>query len=845
MRVFLVFTAVLGLGLQSVVADLLPVGARAFLEAYCLDCHDADLLKGGINLDVAEVNWAASSEQSLWERVHEAVKTGAMPPEKKSQPAAAERQQLVKWIDETLSRHITIGGTPARRLNQTEYRATIESLFGIKDFELSPGFPMDRELHGFDNLAHGLVLSPPLLGAYNETDQLVADRIFPPQGKVSHSVRLTAEAKDFAISYSSGKIVDGAMRLGMKSDPIFRSCTWPSRIEAPSSGIYTLSLDLSTFRPSAGAEPMLVKVYARDVESRDSIPHTQLRLLRELKVSSESPETFRFEAALYESQTPVIHWANATLDSDRDDKEELVSYFVARDTETPGYLAAWHAMVDGKAQGFRGGVGWDRVKALLAGESVTLFDESKRDALLKRIRGNPVLYAETVVFEIFEQGPALELHRFSMEGPHRLVEGPRDRERRRLRAIFTGGNSTPTTIIRDFLTRAFRRTVDEETVSTYLQLHDRHLESGRSADEAMHLVIRNALISPRFLYRCLSDGPLDDHDLGTRLAYFLTGAPPDEKLRTQANSGSLRDPTILQAQAERLLPGRASAALCVNFTSQWLDTRLLSEIMPDAKFKFTANDEKNARLEVEHFFFTMLSENRPLTDFIDPDFTWTSGRLAKNVYGLKTGFDKKKANAIHRISFPRGGRFGGVLGQSAVMMATANGVDTQPVLRGVWVLENILGQSPPPPPNSVPALTPDTTGTRNPRELLSAHTEESSCAGCHRHIDPLGFMLENFDPVGRWRDEWPGTGQSIDASSVLADGTQIHDITDFKTWLVGRIDLFAQCLSEKLITYATGRVPNYSERKEISRIIKENLEEGRGFRDLLLSLIASESFCTK
>ncbi len=845
MRAFLVISLTAGLVQLSSAADSWPDLHRSFFEAYCLDCHDGDLEKGGINLDVSQVNWSESSEQGLWEKVLEVVSSKAMPPSQESQPTDQEREKLGVWIDKKLSQHIAIGGTPARRLNQTEYRATIESLFGLKGFELPPGFPEDRQHHGFDNLGEGLVLSPPLMQAYGETARGIADHIFPPITRESGSVFATAEAEDFAISYSSGKVVDGAMRLGMKSDPIFRSCTWPSRIEAPSSGIYRLSLDLSTFRPTSDGEPMMVKVYARDVESRDSIPHTQLRLLKELKVSGEAPETFRFEAELYESQTPVIHWANARLDCDREDKEELVSYFLSRDAETPGYLAAWHAMVDGQAQGFRGGVGWDRVKALLAREPGKDLDSKQREALLKRIRGNPVLYGETVIFEVFERGPALELHRFSMEGPLRRVEGPKEQERRRLQSIFTGDRSAPELIIRDFLTRAFRRPVDDETVESFLHLHNRHLATGRSADEAMHLVIRNALISPRFLYRCLSEGRLDDFDLGTRLSYFLTGAPPDKKLRKLIESGRFRESGALRAEAERLLPNRASASLCVNFTGQWLGTRLLSEIMPDPKFKFNANDEKNAGLEVEHFFFTLLSENRPMTDFIDPDFTWTSGRIAKNIYELKSGFNKKKGNVIHRVSLPRGGRFGGLLGQSAVMMATANGVDTQPVLRGVWVLENILGKSPPPPPNSVPALTPDTAGSQNPRELLSAHTEASSCSVCHRQIDPLGFMLENFDPVGRWREEWPGNKETIDASAVLPDGTPIRDVRDFKAWLVEHIDLFAQCLSEKLMTYATGRLPNYSERKEIRLIVEESLAKREGFRDLLLRLIESETFGTK
>jgi hypothetical protein len=174
-------------------------------------------------------------------------------------------------------------------------------------------------------------------------------------------------------------------------------------------------------------------------------------------------------------------------------------------------------------------------------------------------------------------------------------------------------------------------------------------------------------------------------------------------------------------------------------------------------------------------------------------------------------------------------------------MATANGVDTQPVLRGVWVLENILGAPPPPPPKAVPALTPDTNGATTPRELLAAHTTEKSCAACHKRIDPVGFALENFDPVGRWRDKWPGVDVPVDASSVLPDGTRIKDVIDLKRWIVENIDQFSSCLAAKLMTYATGRVPNYSERKEIDAIVKANAN----FRDLLLALIQSETFRTK
>jgi hypothetical protein len=164
------------------------------------------------------------------------------------------------------------------------------------------------------------------------------------------------------------------------------------------------------------------------------------------------------------------------------------------------------------------------------------------------------------------------------------------------------------------------------------------------------------------------------------------------------------------------------------------------------------------------------------------------------------------------------------------------------VVRGVWVLENILGMPSPPPPKNVPALTPDTQGSISPRALLAAHTKDTACAVCHQRIDPIGLALENYDPVGRWRTVWPGTKIAIDPSCVLADGTAIKDPREFKAWLVRNIDRFSQCVAEKLMTYATGRVLNFTEKREIRRIVLANHAKGNGFRDLVLDLVESETF---
>ncbi|MFT5128831.1 MAG: hypothetical protein ACI8W8_002450, partial [Rhodothermales bacterium] len=398
----------------------------------------------------------------------------------------------------------------------------------------------------------------------------------------------------------------------------------------------------------------------------------------------------------------------------------------------------------------------------------------------------------------------------------------------------------------------------QETIDSFLSIAVQHWEAGHSFEEGMHLLLRNILISPRFLYRCIDQG-MDDFDLATRMSYFLTQGPPDATLIDLAQRSRLAitnksgEYWVVRREAERLMPTSHTAPMIQSFVGQWLGTRSLHGIMPDPKFRFDKTSVDMAKYETERFFTEMLTNNRPMTDFIDPDFTYSSLAFIQRNYGFTPPFALQKGDGLsdkekhrqRRMEIARGGRYGGLLGQSAILMATANGVDTQPVIRGVWVLENILGRPSPEPPKNVPALTPDTRGTSSPREQLAAHTREPACAGCHRRIDPLGLMLENFDPVGRWRTQWPGTEKKIDAAGVLPDGTEIHGITEFKAWLVDNIDLFSTCVAEKLMTYATGRVPNYSEKHEIARIVEANHKTGNGFRDLVLSLISSKTFRSK
>lgn len=836
------------------------------LSNYCLNCHDEVEMKGDLNLDQYVINWEDKSQREIWEKALHKLEDGIMPPDDEDQPTAEERATILSWLDKELLAHTPIGGTLPRRLSAEEYRATIRNLFNLPDYELPLGFPKDSEYHGFNNVGEGLVLSPPLMEAYAKVAEQIADTVYPPPQKAPPSTIRTAGPEDMVLSFSAAKVVDDSLLLVSKGQEIFRSCSWPSRMEIMASGTYRITVSAAKHKPVSD-EPMLLEVRARELSASDRSRAEIFRLLKVIEVPSTSVTTVTFDADLYEGQTLLFRWMNAEMDHGYEEFAKHMRQWFARD---PRWLAAWQAAVYPKGDlsvkrvsVLRGLNGWNIITKALADPDLdmshaTMDNELTKD-LLKIANSNAGMFnlADVLCHYYFTNGPALEFHQASIEGPLKIVDGPREMLAKNLQKQLTGirkpGQSDETylrDILAGFLPKAFRRPVDGRTIDTYLQIAKRHLAEGHTFDESMHLLIRSILISPRFLYRSLSPEEMDDYDLASRLSYFLTQAPPDEKLLALAAKGNLSAPKVLRKEAIRLLPTTSKDAMVQSFTGQWLDTKLLPEIMPDSVFNFSEEEIKIAEEEVEDFFTEILTKNLPMTDFIDPDFHYTSPQFAKDNYqypiDLKEGstYEATKSK-MQRLPLQRGGRFGGLLAQSAIMTATANGVDTQPVLRGVWVLENILGFPRPEPPKNVPALTPDTRGATTPRELLAKHTSEPSCFGCHNHIDPIGFMLENFDPVGNWRDVWPKVNKPIDSTGVLPDGTPINDITDFKAWLVDNIDVFSQCISEKLLTYATGRLPNYAERHEIAEIVKQNHANGNGFQDLVLALIGSETFRTK
>ncbi len=851
------------LGLVAVMAgaETLPPDVAKTIRTNCLGCHSSAVKKGGVDLGRPAIDWAAAGERTLWERALRAVEQKRMPPPPMQRLVAADAAGLSAYLGERLARFTPMGGAVPRRLNGGEYEATIRELFDLPKFRLPMGFPPDNQMHGFDNVAAGLAMSAPLMEAYTNTAWEIADTVFPPPGRQAQKRVWRAPPSELVTSFSASTVRDGVLRMASRAEDIMRSCTWPARVEIVDSGVYRITVAASRFKPRPG-QTMTLEVWAREIEATDRSKIRAFRRLHTMQVTAETPETFTFEAELYEGQTPLLRWPDAELDHT---SEQLPALFRERFARNPRLLAAYLAALynaDGTPRSparLRGRNGYDLINRLMEDKALdmthaTLDSERTRRmlAMMGTIGGLNNLH-DTLAHEYFDYGPSLQIHDLTVEGPLRPAEGPKDKKRKQIQQALAGvapesvaPQEYARRVVERFLPRAFRRPVDEATRASFLQVATRHWAHGKSFAEGMHLLLRTALISPRFLYREMTPGELDGYDLATRLSYFLRQGPPDAGLAAAARTGRLATREGLRAEAERLLPKRADAAMVRSFTGQWLGTRKLASIMPDPAFQFSDADIAMARQEVEWLFAEVLGKNLPMTDFIDPDFTYTSPGFAARNYGYRgatVGGDEGRRMA--RLPLERGGRHGGLLGVAGTMMATANGVDTQPVLRGVWMLDRILGMPPPPPPNDVPALTPDIGGATTPRELLAAHTKEPRCAACHTSIDPFGLVLESYDPVGRWREKWPKSKKPIETAVVLPDGTAVRDAVELKKWLVANIDVFSASFGEKLMTYATGRAPNIAERREIAGIVMEVRRTGGGARDLVLALMDSRTFRTR
>lgn len=789
---------------------------------------------------------------------------------------------MLNRLETDLLRRSRDGARVPRRLNRREYENTIRALFDLPAFRLPDGFPQDGSKAGFDNVGEGLVLSPPLMAQLLAAATVVADELLGPDPGLK-----PAQSKAYPLGTGGlsmeggGPAAGGAFRL-MSSRNMASAAAWPARFEAPRSGIYRIHLsarahqtDRMSYPRRTG--PVRIAIYARPKTEQVYAPFEQLRKVAELQLDAAAagPQALTAEVELLQGEVFGVRWEDGPAYSDPPGRDYAHQFLADRLQADRRYYAAM-LQFRGGPRGTTQAQLYDATRSLMESGDLDLSDprlDSMPEVWGGGLSNAPHNWIKAFVHEeLYRHGPAVDLTALEVEGPLRLVEDDEMRARRARTRGFLGQRPPGATdeehvrlVLERFLPAAFRRPATDEELRTYARLAAGVLASDAEASikDGLHLAVRRVLVSPSFLYRGLERGRMDDYGIAARLSYFLTSSPPDDRLATLARTGTLSELATLAAEAERLIRDPRSDEFVRSFTGQWLATRLLRSIMPDPRLlPFGAGDREAMIAEAEMLFAEILRSNLPVEAFIDPGFSYRNARLNK-IYGGRLQGDR-----MRRVPVERDGRFGGVLGMAAVMMATANGVDTNPVLRGAWVLENLLGEDPGEPPGDVPAIAPDTTGTRTVREQLAAHRADPSCARCHDRMDPLGTVLENFDPVGRWRSQYPeytappdgerplrqefystagrGTvaGPAVDPTAVLPDGTRLESVTDLRRHLLRRIDVVARCLAEKLLVYATGRPLTFKDRLEARRIARSAVEGG-GFRDLVVGIVQSPAFAVR
>ena len=475
-------------------------------------------------------------------------------------------------------------------------------------------------------------------------------------------------------------------------------------------------------------------------------------------------------------------------------------------------------------------------------------------------------------------GPGLAIDWIEVEGPlnenwppasHRLIFGdlsqelaPMENQSARVEVVSSDPLADAERLLRQFCRRAFRRPVADNDVAPFIQLVNGKRKEGRSFEQAMRVGLTAVMVSPQFLFLPEKPGTLDDFALASRLSYFLWRTMPDDELFTLAEQTRLHLPETLHDQVERMLNDPRSQAFVRDFVGQWLNLRDLNFTMPGHLLYPEFDDmlKESMLRETELFFAEILTHDLSLTNFVASDFSMLNGRLARH-YGIPgvEGWE------FRRTPSPPDSHRGGVMTMASVLKVTANGTYTSPVMRGVWVLERILGTPSAPPPENVASLVPDIRGATTIRAQLNKHRQDEACAGCHDEIDPPGFALENFDVIGGWRERyrlagWTRdaeevtlngrkmpyyNGAKVDPSDVLPDGRAFQNIDELKLLYLADKDQLARTLTDKLVTYSTGAAPAAADQPRIEAIVARIRKQNYGFRTLIHAVVQDELFQTK
>jgi hypothetical protein len=760
-------------GRQSVA----PQSEQALVKQYCVSCHNARALTGGLSLEGLDPA-AATSHSDVWEKVIMKLRGGMMPPVGMPRPDETVLQRFAVSLEQRLDAQALAspdpGHKPIHRLNRTEYGNAVRDLLGL-EVDVRDLLPADDESHGFDNIAGVLRVSSSLLEQYLTAARRVSSLAV---GTDSEVVRLTYRVPP---DDSQQDEVDG-LGLGTRGGLQFRH-------NFPQDAEYELAVGL--MRNFHG--------YI-----------TGLEFAHRVEIAIDGAQVFSAQ----------VGGPADLLASDRN-MSAAAEDIHKRLTARVRVAAGPHDV----------GVTFFRRNRAQSDEPLQLHE---RHHDLQDMNGLPIVEQVTLT------------------GPFNPT-GPGDTPSRR--RIFTCRPNTAAqeaacarTILTGLARRAYRRPVTADDLDPLIELYQAERAEGRTFDAGIEQALRLVLASPKFLFRVETPPAaaggverISDLELASRLSFFLWSSIPDEELLRLAEQGRLDEPAILQAQVERMLRDPRSRALVDSFAAQWLRLRNLRSHTPIARdFPNFDNELREAfRIETELFFGSIIREDRSALDLLNADYTYVNERLARH-YGIPNVY----GSHFRRVTVQQDARRG-LLGQGSILTVTSYPNRTSPVLRGKWVLENILGTPPPAPPQDVPDIEENQPGeeARSLRARLEAHRRNPTCASCHRVMDPLGFALENFDGLGQWREKEPGG--AIDPTGQLADGTPIDGPVALRKAVLERKEMFVRTLTEKLMTYGLGRGIELGDRPLVRKVAREAAARDYRWSAIVLGIVRSAPFQMK
>jgi mono/diheme cytochrome c family protein len=788
--------------LTSAAAEPIPAAPdrKQMLTRYCGGCHNDKSRTG--NFSVASLDPAnLAADDGAWEKILRRVSLGEMPPKGAPRPDKAQIAGFTGWLtaslDAVAAAHPDPGRSAVRRMNRAEYANAVRDLLGL-DIDLAGDLPADDSGYGFDNIADVLTVSPTLMDRY----MAVATKVSRLATGLAPKMVTTTEYKIPKDVFDYGFGVASYNERASDDLPLDSRGGGAFHFYAPYDATYSIQLFLNSGSLTEQEIDTNNSVTVR-VKLKAGMHAIGAYWTRKMSLDADLvPKSTKGQRPLTVSQRDYLRRQNGVLPTS----------FPGLPTPRP---MALFAAVDG---------------APVRQFTVSSVAEGKATEQAFYLR---------------------DVMQISVEGPFD-VKGPGNTESRR-RIFLCHPSAAPQEaacarrILASLAHRAYRRPVGEADIAPLMKVY----RAGRQGADFAHGIeaaLEAILVSPDFLFMVESDPPgapavhrLGDLQLATRLSFFLWSSIPDEQLLALAERGQLSRPAVLKAQVTRMLADPKAAALTENFAGQWLYLRKLDAQRPDHQSypDFDIRLRAAMQTETEMFFTHVVKQNRPVLDFIDADYTFLNQRLAEH-YGIPGIYGA----SFRKVQLDPASHRGGLLGQGAVLTVTSYNDRTSVVLRGKWILENILASPPPPPPPNVPPL--DASGSSRAmtvRQQMEIHRSNPVCASCHAKIDPLGFALENYDAIGAWRRGY--SGQLIDAKAQMPDGTVFEGPQGLQQVLLAHKDQFVEAFIERLMTYALGRGVEPRDMAAVRGVRAGAAPGGYRMQDIILGIVQSVPFSLK